>query len=138
MIILDTNVIWELMREKPQTKVTQWISQQKAIHLYITAITIAEIKRGLARLPAGQRRTRLESNFSEFLITGFDGRILSFDQEAAQLYGDITTMREKAGLHVDAVDLMIAAIAKCHSAKIATRNIKDFKGCTVELINPWD
>ncbi len=137
MIILDTNVISELMREKPDNQVKQWLSQQKFIHLYLTTITIAEIQRGLARLPIGKRRANLETNFSHFLSSAFAGRILSFDEDAAYLYGDIAAKREKAGFHIDAVDLMIVSIAKSHAAKIATRNTKDFHSCEVELINPW-
>ena len=138
MIILDTNVISELMRENPDVRVKQWISQQKAIHLGLTTITIAEIQRGLMRLPTGQRRTNLERNFNRFLTAAFAGRIFSFDKDAANIYGQICAEREHAGLHVDAVDLMIASIAKSENAKIATRNIKDFINCTVELVNPWD
>jgi predicted nucleic acid-binding protein len=138
MIILDTNVISELMRENPEAKVKQWIGQQKAVHLSLTTITIAEIQRGLMRLPSGKRRTNLEVNFNHFLAAAFAGRIFSFDQDAAYLYGEITARREHAGFHVDAVDLMIASIAKSQNAQVATRNTKDFKGCGVELINPWE
>jgi predicted nucleic acid-binding protein len=138
MIILDTNVISELMRDNPAAIVKQWISQQKAVHLSLTTITIAEIQRGLMRLPTGKRRTNLEVNFNRFLTAAFAGRVFSFDQQAADLYGQISAEREHAGFHVDAVNLMIASIAKNENAKIATRNIKDFIGCGIELINPWE
>lgn len=137
MIILDTNVITELMREVPDSKVASWIQRIDTKNLALTVIAIAEILRGIERLPKGKRRQRLEQNFKEFIQKGFRERIFPFDEEAAYVYGGIATAREKAGLSVDPVDLMIAAIAKNLQASIATRNIKDFEGCGITLINPW-
>ncbi|MBS0484832.1 MAG: type II toxin-antitoxin system VapC family toxin [Proteobacteria bacterium] len=137
MIILDTNVISELMREQPDVNVKHWIKAQKAIHLAITAITIAEIQRGLARLPEGKRRTQLTASFSDFIAEAFSGRIFPFDEEAAYRYGEIAAACEAGGINTDAVDLMIAAIASSRRAAIATRNVKDFTGCGVAIINPW-
>ncbi len=137
MIILDTNVIAELMREVPDSKVASWIQRIDTKNLALTVIAIAEILRGIERLPKGKRRHRLEQSFKEFIQKGFSGRIYPFDEEAAYLYGGIATGREKAGLYVDPVDLMIAAIAKNLQASIATRNTKDFEGCGITLINPW-
>ena len=136
MIILDTNVISELMKEQPDSQVKQWIGAQKPQDLALTAI--AEITRGLSRLPKGKRRHTLEQNFSAFFHEAFGGRIFPFDEDAALLYGGLSATREQAGMKADPVDLMIASIAKNHSASIATRNIKDFKGCEITLINPWE
>lgn len=138
MIILDTNVISELMRVNPEPIVLKWIEGQKATNLSITAIGIAEIQRGILRLPKGKKRKTLHENFIAFIENAFAGRILPFDERAAYLYGEIASDREKAGFNTDAIDLMIAAIAKNYNATIATRNIKDFKDCGVKLINPWD
>lgn len=132
MIILDTNIISELMRELPDANVRQWISTQKPIHLGITTITIAEIQRGLMRLPMGKRRIRLTAGFTDFVTEAFSGRIFSFDEEAAYSYGEIAAKCETSGFNTDAVDLMIAAIAKSQHAAIATRNVKDFSGCGVK------
>ena len=137
MIILDTNVISELMREHPHANVKHWIKAQKPIHLAITVITIAEIQRGLARLPKGKRRTQLATNFSDFIAEAFSGRIFPFDEEAAYRYGAMAAVCEANGINTDAVDLMIAAIADSRRAAIATRNVKDFTGCGVAIINPW-
>jgi predicted nucleic acid-binding protein len=137
MIILDTNVIAELMREEPDANVASWIQQVATKNLALTVITIAEILRRIERLPKGKRRQRLEHSFKEFIQKGFRGRLFPFDEGAAYLYGGIATGREKAGLSVDPVDLMIASIAKNLEASIATRNIKDFEGCGLTLINPW-
>ena len=137
MIILDTNVISELMREEPDASVAGWIKQRPLSDLAVSVIAIAEILRGLERLPKGKRRQKLEKNFREFIAKGFKGRLFSFDEQAAYLYGKLAVCREKTGLTVDPVDLMIASIAQCHSASIATRNTKDFEGCGISLINPW-
>jgi len=138
MIILDTNVISELMKEQPDLQVKQWIGAQKPQDLALTAIAIAEITRGLFRLPKGKRRDILEQNFTAFVHDAFGGRIFPFDEEAALLYGGLSATREQAGMKADPVDLMIASIAKNHNASIATRNIKDFTGCEITLINPWE
>ena len=138
MIILDTNVISELMREEPHKNVKAWIAVHKPANLSLTTIAIAEIQRGLARLPKGKRRNLLGNNFSIFVKDAFGGRILSFDEKAAYIYGGIAAKREKEGFNTDAVDLMIAAIVKSQNASIATRNTKDFEGCGIKIINPWN
>ena len=137
MIILDTNVISALMREAPDSSVKAWISRQKSIYLGSTTVTIAEIQRGLARLLVGKRRSQLTASFANFVAEAFSGRIYTFDEDAAWLYGDIAAKCESEGINTDAVDLMIAVIAKSHNAAIATRNTKDFVGCGIEIINPW-
>ncbi len=138
MIILDTNVISELMKERPDSRVAQWLSLQRPQDLALTAFAIAEISRGLSRLPKGKRRNTFEQNFTSFVHEAFTGRIFPFDEDAALLCGNLANMREKVGMTADPVDLMIASIAKSHNASIATRNIKDFSGCGIILINPWE
>lgn len=138
MIILDTNVISELMRPEPEQRVIAWFTKQKPANLMITALTIAEIERGIERLPNGNRKETLRKSFNGFIDSAFSGRILPFDTRAATLYGSIAAEREKMGFNTDALDLMIAATAKQHGATIATRNTKDFEGCGLNLQNPWD
>lgn len=125
------------MRPEPHDAVMAWVAAQRPSMLNITAITLGEIMRGLKRLPLGKRRKSLEQQFNQFIAEAFVARILPFDTDAAQCYGEITLVREQRGGHVDAVDMMIAAIAHTHSAAIATRNIKDFTGCGLRLIDPW-
>jgi predicted nucleic acid-binding protein len=137
MIILDTNIVSELMRETPDARVAHWLSRQKPLQFALTTITIAEIQRGLKRLPNGKRRSTLERNFAGFVERGFEGRVLPFDMASAMIYGEVCALRESAGLHADPLDLMIAAIAKRAQASLATRNIGDFEGCGIKLINPW-
>ena len=138
MILLDTNVISELMRETPNVSVAAWIGARKSVHFGVTTISIAEIMRGLERLPSGKRRTTLKRKFSAFVRRAFDSRIFAFDEESAYMYGTVAMRRETAGLHAEPVDMMIAAVAVTLKASIATRNIKDFEGCDVPLINPWE
>lgn len=138
MVLLDTNVISELMRESPDPTVARWLSKQKIMQALVSAITIAEIGYGLARLPMGKRRQRLESKFESFLADGFEGRILPFDANAAFFYPKMCAKREKQGFAIDSVDLMIAAIARNANATLATRNTKDFRHCGVQLVNPWE
>ncbi len=88
-------------------------------------------------MPKGKRRSKLELNFDGFITEAFSGRVFSFDETAAYIYGDIAAKREKEGFNTDAVDLMLAAIAKSRNASIATRNTKDFEGCGIKIINPW-
>lgn len=137
MILLDTNVISEMMRDEPDVRAAAWMGRQKSLHLTVSTITLAEIQRGLKRLPAGKRRKVLEASFAEFISRGFEGRVLAFDEPAARIYGDLCALRESKGLHADPVDLMIAATAKAADASIATRNTGDFEHCGIKLINPW-
>lgn len=137
MILLDTNVISELMRPEPHAGVQAWLAVQKTVRLGVTAITIAEIEHGILRLPTGKRRNMLKRHFSQFVAEAFTGRVYAFDEEAAYRYGALAAQREKEGFNTDAMDLMIAAIVSTQGAAIATRNIKDFEGCGIDMINPW-
>ncbi|MEM1093218.1 MAG: type II toxin-antitoxin system VapC family toxin [Bacteroidota bacterium] len=137
MIILDTNVISELMRPKPNKGVAAWLEAQDLLELATTGITVAEIQRGLMRLPDGKRRRGLEERFSAFIDEAFAERLLVFDKAAAYACGPVSAKRESQGLHADTVDMMIAAIATTAQAVLATRNTSDFEGCGISLVNPW-
>lgn len=101
-----------------------------------TAITIAEIRYGLARLPAGRRTDRLQETVEE-VLDAFPRQVLPFDDAAARLYGVIAAARERVGRPIDAFDAQIAAITRSHQARLATRNTKDFEDTGVELLDPW-
>ena len=137
MIVLDTNVVSELMRPSPNTAVVTWLRQQVRGSLVTTAITVAEIRFGLARLPVGRRAIELRQLADE-VLGAFPAQVLPFDTAAAELYGDIAAARERDGRPVDALDAQIAAISRAHSASLATRNTRDFVGTGVELLDPWD
>jgi len=137
VIILDTNVISEFMKKAPDPRVVAWSRRQRAKELAVSAISVAEIGRGIARLPTGKRRAGLAERFEGFMAAAFEGRVLPFDIAAARAYGDLASDREKTGRHADAVDLMIASIARVHNGAIATRNTGDFEGCGLILFDPW-
>ena len=138
MIILDTNVISEIMRANPDRAVLGWLRARPLPDLSTTTINLAEVSHGLARLPFGRRRRDLEIKFKSFALRGFANRILDFDANAADVYGDIVVARERAGRRLEGFDGLIAAIARFHGLPIATRNSDDFEGCGIEVINPWE
>jgi hypothetical protein len=136
MIVLDTNVLSELMKPEPAAPVVRWTATQPAALLYITSITLAEVMHGILRLPKGKRRTALEAAEAMF-AEEFPGRILAFGSEAAHPYAEIVSERSRAGRPISHFDAQIAAIARTHGADLATRNVNDFAGCGVRIINPW-
>jgi len=138
MIILDTNIVSEFMISQPADSVLQWMNQQQPDSLYLTSITIAEISYGLGAMPTGKRQKLLTDGFEAFIKNGFSDRVLSFDFSSAKLYGDIMSHKKAIGRPMSVFDGQIAAIAKLTGFSIATRNVKDFKECDIDIINPFD
>jgi predicted nucleic acid-binding protein len=138
MIILDTNVLSELMRPAPDPAILNWFRLRSMLELATTTINIAEIKYGLARIPAGRRRRELERDFAGYMQRTIGARIFDFDRPAADAYGEIRSERDKAGRRLEGADGFIAAIARSRGAAIATRNAADFDGCGLTVINPWE
>ena len=136
MIVADTNVVSELMRPSPSPAVRDWASRQAAGGLYTTAITVAEIRYGVERLPKGRRKDRLQSAADE-VFAAFSEYVLPFDAGAAVHYARIARHRDEAGLPIAGFDVQIAAICRAHGAALATRNTKDFLETGVEVIDPW-
>lgn len=136
MIILDTNVVSELMRPTADARVLRWFGETDGGDLATTAITVAEIEYGLARLPDGSRADALRTAAAG-LWESFATSILPFDVAAARDYGTLMASRERSGRPTSAFDTQIAAIASVHSAKVATRNVADFTGLGLKLIDPW-
>ena len=137
MIVLDTNVVSEVMRDRPQPEVLEWLNVQSASDLFITAITEAEIRTGIAFLPDGRRRRNLAAVAEHAFRLMFSGRILSFDSNSAWIYAAIAASRRTAGRPISHADCQIAAIVRFHEAQIATRNTNDFLDCGIDIINPW-
>jgi toxin FitB len=138
MIILDTNVISALMQgEQGPPAVQQWLDLQPEAMLWTTAITVYEIRSGLHRLPAGQRRQKLEQQFDALLSTDLGGRSLPLDSDAANQSARLQAQRAASGLNIDVRDTFIAGIARVHRASLATRNGRHFADCGIKLINPW-
>ena len=138
MILVDTDVISELMRTEPSSLVLSWFGTQDASALFLSAITEAELRTGVSILPMGQRRERLMAAIDAVIDEDFADRVLPFDSQAAKAYAGIAAARRAAGRPIADADCQIAAIALGLGASVATRNVKDFEGCGVPLINPWD
>jgi predicted nucleic acid-binding protein len=138
MIILDTNVVSEPLRPKPNPEVLSWLDRQAPETLYLTAISVAELWLGIELLSQGKRRTQLQKLMSADLLPLFENRVLAFDEPAATTFARIAAKAQGTGHRIDFADCAIAAIAMTRQFMLATRNTKDFKGTDVELINPWD
>lgn len=137
MIVLDTNVVSELMRRRPDAAVIGWIDGLDASGLMLTAVTAAELLHGVSRLPNGARRRWLAAAVHDMLVEDFDGRVLPFDGAAALHYGELVAAREHAGRPIGVADAQIAAICRHHGATLATRNGRDFEATGVEVFDPW-
>jgi toxin FitB len=138
MIILDTNVLSEVMKPAPAGEVLAWLAAQPTASVYTTSITQAEILHGVMLLPPGRRRRALEEAATSMFAEDFGGRILVFDTEAAPPYALVASRRRRAGRPISHFDAQIAAIALSSGAAIATRNVVDFEGCGVALVDPWN
>jgi predicted nucleic acid-binding protein len=137
MIVLDTNVLSELMKAAPDESVLRWVSTQPAALLHITSVTQAEILHDILLLPAGKKRAAIQAAADAMFATEFAGRILPFASGAAADHARIAVDRRKAGRPISQFDAQIAAIALSGRASIATRNVADFEGCGVKVIDPW-
>ena len=137
MIILDTNVLSELMKPEPAPQVLDWANRHDPERLCTTAISEAEMRYGVARMPGGRRRAALETAVDRILGQVFAGRVLPFDSDAARRYAEIATARAAGGRIVTPFDIQIAAIALTRQAAVASRNTRDFAGYGVEVIDPW-
>ncbi|MCY3819828.1 MAG: type II toxin-antitoxin system VapC family toxin [Gammaproteobacteria bacterium] len=137
MLVIDTNVASELMRPVPTPAVAAWIADRDQAEMYLTAVSQAELLFGVAILPAGRRRNALEAAMNEWLDVGFAGRILPFESAAARVYAEIAAHRRQAGRPIGEADCQIAAISRSCGASLVTRNVRDFQGTGVEVVDPW-
>ncbi len=137
MIVLDTNVISELMRPRPAPAVLTWFGRHPAASLFTTALTEAEIRYGVELLPEGRRRAALTAAVDELFADDFRGRVLVFDGPAARRFAHIAARRRHSGRPIAQIDAQIAAIASSRGAAVATRNVVDFEGCGVEVVDPF-
>ncbi|MFY9645278.1 MAG: type II toxin-antitoxin system VapC family toxin [Terriglobales bacterium] len=137
MIILDTNVLSELMRLMPSSRVAGWVAKQAPEELFTTSVTEAEIFYGIELLAASKRRESLLSAAEKMFTRVLQGRVLAFESEAARPFARIVARRRALGCPVGHADAQIAAIAQVHSAALATRHSDDFEDCGVTVVNPW-
>lgn len=137
MILLDTNVLSALMRREADPVVVAWLDAQPPESIWTTAITVFEIRFGLGILAEGRKRKALEEAFASALDEDFDGRVLAFDQAAADAAAAIAARQRQAGRPVEIRDVQIAGIAAARKAALATRNTRHFEGAGITLIDPW-
>lgn len=137
LILLDTNVISEPLRVAPESRVIEWIDAQPLETLFLSAITVAEMRFGIASLPAGKRRNRLSARIETEVLALFAGRVLPFDVAATKPYADAHAKANKAGIGIGRADGYIAATALANGLAVATRDTKPFEAMGVTVIDPW-
>lgn len=137
MIVLDTNVLSEPLKPGPEPTVVEWLDAQHPGTLCITAITVAELRYGLAALPEGRRKAILTKRLEAEVLPLFGSRILPFDDDAAAQYADLQAAARASGRPMPVLDAQIAAIARARGCALATRNVADFEGAGLVLVNPW-
>lgn len=136
-IILDTNVVSALFHERENENVKRWFTGEALDNLYLTSIVFAEIVFGVRRVPAGRRRTSLDYWLRAIIYPNFAARLLSFDRSAAEAWADITAAGQSRGRPRPIMDSLTASIAQANGYAIATRNIQDFSGLGIDLVNPF-
>ena len=136
MILLDTNIISALMQSTPDPAIVKWLDRQPPESVWTTAITVFEVRFGLDLLATGRRRRQLEEAFEKALAEDFEGRVLPFDQTAAEAAGALAAARRRAGRTIEIRDVQIAGIAAARKATLATRNIRHFDGLGLALVDP--
>ena len=136
--LLDTNVPSELIRRRPDPRVGNWVYGRNEQLLNLSVVSIGELRRGFVMLPPGRQRTDLEWWFENDLLPWFHGRILPLTHSTADRWGVLDGQCQLKGTPLSTADGMIAATALEHGLTLVTRNVKDFAGLAVDLINPWD
>ena len=138
MILRDTNVVSAMMMPAPPGPIIKWLNHQETVTLFLSTITIGEIAYGLAVLADGSRRRSLAQRFDRFVADGFEQRVLDFHRRAALDYGEVMSRRRAMGRPLTALDGQIAAVACVNHLAVATRNVRDFEHCDIDLVNPFE
>jgi predicted nucleic acid-binding protein len=137
VIVLDTNVVSEAMRPRPEPRVIRWLDSHPIRSFAVTSVTVAELLFGIRRLPEGRRRSDLQEAFETFMARGIRERVLAFDQAAAEAYAQLAIDRIRGGRPMQAFDAMIAGIVIATGAELATRDRAGFEDCGIQLVDPW-
>ncbi len=137
MVVIDTNIVSELMRAEPSAEVLAWMDTRPRRELFVTAVTEAEVRTGIAFLPEGRRRRGLAEACDRVFGNLFAGRVLPFDSAAAHVYAKIVVSRRAVGRPVSQADCQIAAIARARGMAVATHNIRDFEDMGIGIFDPW-
>lgn len=138
MILLDTNVISEPQRRQPHARVLEWIDAQALETLYLSVVTVAELRAGITLIPAGKRRDSLHENLEKRLLPMFANRVLAFDMACTKAYAELLAKSRAVGLAIETADAFIAAIALANGFAVATRDTRPFEAAGVSVINPWE
>ena len=136
--LLDTCVLSEITRRKPETKIIRWMDSIDEEMLFLSVITIGEIQRGIERLPESHRKMELLVWMNSDLVKRFGQRILPLDTQTMFLWESLTARMEGSGQPMPVMDSLIVATAMQHNLIVATRNVADYLPCGVQLINPWE
>jgi predicted nucleic acid-binding protein len=135
--LLDTNVVSEWTKPHPDPGVVAWLADADEDRVFVSVITLAELRHGVERMPAGSRRKRLEAWLDAELVLRFEERLVPIDATTAEAWGRIMARGEAAGRPVSAMDAFIAATAERHKLTLVTRNASDFESLGIRLLNPW-
>jgi len=135
--LLDTNVVSEWTKPRPDTGVVTWLAEADEDRVFISVVTLAELRHGIERLPAGARRDRLDAWLTEQVPARFEARVLPVDAETANFWGRVMARGQAGGRPVGSMDAFIAATAERHDLTLITRNVSDFDALGIRLINPW-
>lgn len=138
MILIDTNVISELWKAEPNPGVLAWVDAQTVETLYLSAITVAELRFGLATMPEGKRRTIYQERLENEVLPTFAGRVLPFNLDASQAYADLMARAKVEGKAIGKADGCIAATASACGLMVATRDISPFEAAGLKIVNPWE
>lgn len=138
MIVIDTNVISELWKVDPSPNMLAWIDAQAVETLYLSAITVAELRYGLATMPEGKRRRIFQQRLENEVLPTFAGRVLPFDLDAAQAYADLMARARSGGTAIGKADGYIAATAAARGLMVATRDTGPFEAAELNTVNPWE
>jgi toxin FitB len=136
--LLDTNCISEVVRTKPEPRVLQWMEVAEESLLHLSVLTLGEIRKGIAGLPQGKRRTHLEAWLELDLQARFAGRILAIDAAIADRWGLLAAEAKRKGRTLSAIDGLLAATALNHNLTIVSRNVNDFASAQAQILNPWE
>jgi predicted nucleic acid-binding protein len=136
--LLDTNVLSEATRPQPDARAAAWLGSRPSLTLFVSLVSIAEIRKGILLLPEGRKRTKLGSWLESELLPAFANRVIPLGDAEMNEWASLQAETEKKGHRLPVVDSLIAATARCHGLTLATRNIQDFCHCGIPVLSPWE
>lgn len=135
--LLDTDVVSEWVKPRPEPRVAAWLAEADEDRVFLSVVTIGELRHGIERLSPGRRRERLDEWLRKELPRRFEGRVLPIDAAVADTWGSIVARRGRTGRPIGAMDALVAATAEVHALTLVTHNTADFRGTVTRLLDPW-